>query len=206
MFDYWGFSIAGELSLQHWKLVPRLTTVRFLSAEDLTQKERRHQCLGPQELPELHHHLHLWSSRRHVRCPDVWHSPSGPPVGHDRLICFDGHLALPLRHRQHRGVQHRAERDGVLLPKHVQRRPLRLDARSLPGTHPRDGGRCGELLGSPVQHCIALDCRASARKECECSSLPGGRRCLHLHSCSHTHADQVIGGTELLASQVNLAI
>ena len=120
-------------------------------------------------------------------------------MGHGWLISPDGDFALPLRDGEHSSVQHRAECNGVLLPKHVQRGSLCLDAGGLPCADPRDCIRGGELLGTAVQHRLPPYCGRSSSEECERSSVLGGCGCLHLHDLPHPDANQVSWRTELLS-------
>jgi len=121
-------------------------------------------------------------------------------VGHGRKFRTHGHLALPLRHREHRSVKHWVERHGVLFPEHVQRRALWVDTGGIPGTDQGNRGWTRKLLGSPVQHRLTVDCCGPPCEEFEFSFVLGRSGGLCLHNRDNSHADQVDGGAELLVS------
>lgn len=119
-------------------------------------------------------------------------------MGDGRKLCTHGHLTLPLRHRQYRGVQHWIKSNGVLLPEHVQRCTLWMDTGGIPGPDQGNCIRARKLLGSSVQHRFTLDCCEAPSQELGCSPVPCWRRGLHLHHRPHPYSNQAHRSEKLL--------
>ncbi len=137
-FDYWGFTIAGiaraSIDLTRSKeLNDRLTSFsyRLFSPYGSCSKECLNRDLDSYYVPELHHHLCVWHSRRAPRGGLMACAFTGTKVHHGFLLGIDGHLALPFRSSQQSGIKHRIQRHGIFLPVALQRSALRLDAGSV---------------------------------------------------------------------------
>lgn len=135
---------------------------RLLPSHDSSDQKCGHSCLGVRHLPQLCAHLlsrDIWCllGREYVCSASDW-----AQMGHGRLFGPHGNLPLPLRHRQHAGFQCWPQRDGIFLPKHVQRGTLRMDPRGFPCANQRHSIWSSKLLGPAVQHRVPSDCCASA--------------------------------------------
>ena len=165
-FDYWSFSIAGSflptiiarkgrklgLSLEDsYRSYVGCITCTLSATEPLLARGIQNYLLT-KPFPGLH--LPLRHPRRPPRRPHV----QGPPSRHGPLLRPARRLPLHLRRRQDPAAVHRHQRARVLLPIHVQRRPLRLDARAIPSPDPWHRGRRGELLGPHLQYRRSPDC------------------------------------------------
>lgn len=98
IFDYWGFSIAGEISL--WVVFTSLLIPigsRVIIAQDLARKEQLHPYFIERILPKLHHHLLVWHSRCSFGGFDVRGTHCRPQMGHGRIFRHDGYFAVLFR-------------------------------------------------------------------------------------------------------------
>ena len=120
-------------------------------------------------------------------------------MGHGCLVRSDGDFLIPLLGDQHTSVQRGDQHYGIFLPEHVQRYPVRLDARGLSSTYSGYSLRCSQLLGSIVQYCIALDRCPPLSPEHQRASLSGRiwGFCVHHMHCAD--AAEIHGRQELLS-------
>ena len=177
---------------------------RIFPPEYIAGKGCRDSCIRRRDIPQLRDHLSPWDCRCTSWCLDVCSASNWSEMGNGYFLCPHGDFALLICHRQHRGIEHWFKFDGVLLPEHVQRHPLRLDTRSIRCTDPWYCLWLGQLLGSDLWHCFTDHRGAHSGYKLERRLVPGGRSGFHLHDSDSAYAHQTDGCSELLGRGVKI--
>lgn len=146
------------------------------------------------DLPILHLHQALWHPRRAGR-HDHLQVAAAVDGG---VVCALWRHALCLYRRPRRKQLHWHQRARLLLPEHVQRHPLRHDARVLPGSREGHGVRRRVVFRSRLWHHCAAGGREGVGRQSEWGSVPGWEQCFRQYDICLPDSWEVYWWPELL--------